>query len=184
MDLHNSVHRSMTLMKNVGIPSLPDGELRKSLELDFNHLEYKHKQSHQRQSQILEFLRQEQEINFTRSVERLTIIAFLFLPFSTMATILSINDTMRFGVFFALAIPVSVVCIAFGIRGTSLAEISTRTKGLGTEVHNWTGLNFRRLFPLTCRDENVAGLDLESKPEVAGGLESHKYESWKQTNAL
>ena len=169
-------------MRKVWIPSLPQGPERQSLELELNHLEEVHSRVHRRQTQVLEFLRQDQEINFTRSVERLTIIAFLFLPFSTMATILSIDDTMRFGVFFALAIPVSMICIAFGIRGISLAEVSTWAKDLTKNIKLWCDVTSRKLFLFPRSDGAVAEPDLESRTEVTGEFKIHRLNFLKGTN--
>ena len=167
-DLHETTHTSLHDIKTTGILSLPEGEMRKSLELEVQHLEEGHIRVHRRQAQVLEFLRQEQEIHFTRSVERLTIIAFLFLPFSTMATILSIDDTMRFGVFFALSVPISIVCIAFGLRGTSLAEISSNIAGLGTQLRLWFGAIVQKVPQFNNCDKAAAESDLESRPEDTG----------------
>jgi hypothetical protein len=168
INLHEFVHESLGDIKNIAIRSLPHGDARQSLEMEVESLEAAHKDVQRHQTQILEFLRQEQEIAFTRSVERLTTIAFLFLPFSTMATILSIQDTLRFGAFVGLALPVLIVCIIIGIRGASVTDAIKATSQWGRDFCSaWTSY-LRVLFLLNRIKETVKELDVESKPKSSG----------------
>lgn len=168
VDLHEFVHVSLGDIRNIGLQSLLQEEARQSLEIEVQSLEAAHIKVQRNQVQILEFLRQEQEIHFTRSVGRLTAIAFLFLPFSTVATILSIQDAMRFGVFVGLALPMLVICIVVGIWGASTADIM---KAIG----DWTRVSWmrctaylRELLLSSGIEETAKEPDVESKAESSG----------------
>lgn len=165
---HDRIHKSLNQIKHIGIPSLPEGEIRRSLELEIESLEMAHTKVKREQMQIVEYLQQVHEISFTESVERLTTIAFLFLPFSTIATILSIDDTMRFGIFFALALPVLLICIAFGIHGASLADLTIGSNHVRKRFCLvWTS-NLRKLFIMKRPKENIIEPDVESVSEETG----------------
>ncbi|KFY83572.1 hypothetical protein V498_07968 [Pseudogymnoascus sp. VKM F-4517 (FW-2822)] len=163
--LHEFVHVSLGDIRNIGLRSLPQGEARQLMEIEVQSLEAAHMNAQRNQVQILEFLRQEQEINFTRRVGRLTTIAFLFLPFSTVATILSIQDSMRFGVFVGMALPMLVICIVAGIWGASTAD-TINTIGDWSRV-SWMrcAAYLRELCLLSGIKKTVKGPDVESKPE-------------------
>ncbi|KFZ14999.1 hypothetical protein V502_05817 [Pseudogymnoascus sp. VKM F-4520 (FW-2644)] len=150
--------------------SLPRGEARQSLEIEVQSLEAAHINVQWNQVQVLEFLRQEQEINFTRSVGRLTTIAFLFLPFSTVATILSIQDAMRFGVFVGLALPMLVLCIVVGIWGASTADIMKAIGGWSRVSWMRCTAYLRELSLSSGIEKTVKEPDVESKAESSGSL--------------
>ncbi|KAH8589582.1 hypothetical protein B0O99DRAFT_599721 [Bisporella sp. PMI_857] len=144
---------------------LPQGEARQLLEMEVQSLEAAHTEVRQLQAQILEFLRQEQELGFTHSVERLTTISFLFLPFSTIATILSIQDTLRFSVFAGIALPVFVICIVIGIRGASVADILIVINHRVRDFCSTCAFYLRALLLLNRTKKTDKELDVESKSE-------------------
>lgn len=166
--LHEFVRMSLGDIRNIGLRSLPQGEARQSLEIEVQSLEAAHINVQRNQVQILEFLRQEQEMIFTRSVGRLTAIAFLFLPFSTVATILSIQDAMRFGVFVGLALPMLVVCIVVGIWGASTADIMKAIGGWSRVSWMRCTAYLRELFLSSGIEKTVKEPDVESKAESSG----------------
>lgn len=166
--LHEFVHESLGDIRSIGLRFLPQGEARQSLEIELQSLKVAHVNVQRNQVHILEFLRQEQEINFTRSVGRLTTIAFLFLPFSTIATILSIQDAMRFGVFVGMTLPTFVVCIVVGIWGASTADVITA-------IGDWSRVSWmrcaaylRNLFLSSQTENPLKEPDVESKTESSG----------------
>jgi hypothetical protein len=171
LDLYDFVQLSIVDIKNICKNRLPPGESQQSLELEIESAEAVQAQVKICQTQLLDFLRQEQEISRDRNLERLTKIAFLFLPFSTVATILSIQGTERFAAFVTLALPIFSLCIVVGIRGASAADTLGAIRDGGRRL--WTNFSIcmNAVLQMNRRKESSDNPDIEKPgPETQSKL--------------
>jgi hypothetical protein len=153
------------------IELLPRGESRQSIELELRSLEIAHSKIQRRSNRILDFLRQEQEIRDARNLLMLTQVAFLFIPFSTVATILSISDAKLFAIFVVLTFPISIICVLVGIRG---ASVTTMRRLFGDIVQTQVSSVYRKLISRIIKRERSGTFgqaDIEeSRSELQGEL--------------
>lgn len=119
--VYEIVHDSLQEIASIYAELLPPGESRRSIELELRYLGNTQSEVQHHSARILDFLRQEQEVRDAQNLLMLTRIAILFVPFSTIATILSIPDANRFVAFVSLAIPISIVLIFFTINASYVA---------------------------------------------------------------
>ena len=146
-----------------------------SAELEIESAEAVQAKVKLRQTQLLDFLRQEQEISRDRNLQRLTKIAFLFLPFSTVAAILSIQGAERFAAFLTLALPTFLLCIAVGIRGASAADTLGAIRDWGRRL--WTNFSIcmNTMLRMNRRKESSDNPDVEKPgPEPQSKLTCYK----------
>ena len=169
--VHDALRYSLNSMINIHLNLLPaNSPGRQALESELQLVENTHAEVKRRSSHQMDFIGQEQEIAFTQSLERLTMITMLFAPFSTIAQIFSIQDTYRFSYFAAMVIPIVGFCILFGIRGLSRRD----ARGLLEWCMSvWTAIagfgRFRRRLGKE-RDDRSSGSDVEDSSGKAEGV--------------
>jgi hypothetical protein len=133
--------------RSVYLQYLPPGIERKSLEQELDHLEHKLASIQRRVQDTIDFVRQEHEAVVTQNFERLTKISFVFVPITSVATILSINEPRRYAWFFLITVPLLVICLYSGNLSGLLREFGLlwsnkskkkddRSNDAGTEESN------------------------------------------------
>jgi hypothetical protein len=70
-----------------------------------------------RVERAIDSVRQGHDAAVTYNIERLTKIPFIFVPLTTVATILSIEEKSRFAWFILIATPLVAICIYIGNIG-------------------------------------------------------------------
>ena len=106
---------SLTDIKQIFINLLPSNEDRQALEMELQSLDTIYSSVQRRTSRILQYLQEERQMHEAR----LNRIAFLYIPISTIAAILGIQDTIRFITFGLFVLPIFVFAALFGIIGIS-----------------------------------------------------------------
>jgi len=125
IDLDRWVESSLIRTKATYLKFLKADEVRDSLELEIKSLQTSQEQLRKRSKDILDFIKQEQEIALTGHLERLSKISFFFVPLSTIATILSVPSTGRLVIFAALAVPISILCMVGILNLNIFSETKT-----------------------------------------------------------
>jgi hypothetical protein len=131
MGLHEYVDYFLRCYQAVYLQYLPEGEGRTLLNQEAQYLEKQHTSILRQVNSALDFVRQEHEAAVTRELERLTKMSFVFIPITSVATILSITEPSRFAWLILITLPLLAVCLYGGNLGReSIAAGSSKIRGV------------------------------------------------------
>jgi hypothetical protein len=124
------VQKSLRELEDIGVliePKLQIFPLKKECERQQRSLTHQYKILQDEFEAHLNYLNQSSLAKEAESLSRLTKLGFLLLPFSTVGSILSIQDASRYWILLPLAAGLLAVLVLIGIKGIGARQLYQRT---------------------------------------------------------